>query len=220
MKFKCLVLDHDDTVVASSEAIHYPSFIEYLKDFKPGLEKNYTFESFIIKNFDPGILSLLRDEVGLDEEEMKHEEEYWARFVETCTPKAFPGMKKMLERFIEAGGIVIVASHSLTRYIERDYKANDLPFPNSIYGWDIPKDKRKPSPFTVLDVMEKYGLEREDILVVDDLKPGYDMARGAGVAFAAAGWAYDVPEIESFMRQNCDYYFKKTEELEKLVFEE
>ena len=44
MKFKCLILDHDDTVVASSEAIHYPSFIEYLKDYKPELKDNYTFD--------------------------------------------------------------------------------------------------------------------------------------------------------------------------------
>ena len=113
-----------------------------------------------------------------------------------------------------------MASHSLTRYIERDYRENSLPTPNAIYGWDIPKEKRKPSPYTVLDVMEKYGFKSDEILVVDDLKPGYDMARAAGVAFAAAGWAYDVPEIEKFMRNNCDYYFKKTEELERLVFEE
>ena len=220
MKFKCLILDHDDTVVASSEAIHYPSFIEYLKDYKPELKDNYTFESFIIKNFDPGIVALLRDEVGLTEAEMQHEEEYWARFVESCTPKAYPGMKRIMERFIREGGVVIVASHSLTRYIERDYRENSLPTPNAIYGWDIPKEKRKPSPYTVLDVMEKYGFKSDEILVVDDLKPGYDMARAAGVAFAAAGWAYDVPEIEKFMRNNCDYYFKKTEELERLVFEE
>ena len=77
MKYKCLVLDHDDTVVDSSATIHYPSFIEYLKDYRPELVDNYTFESFIVKNFDPGIVSLLADEVGLNEEEMKHEEQYW-----------------------------------------------------------------------------------------------------------------------------------------------
>ena len=71
MKYKCLVLDHDDTVVASSEAIHYPSFIAYLEDYRPELVNNYTFESFIIKNFDPGIVSLLHDEVGLNDEEMR-----------------------------------------------------------------------------------------------------------------------------------------------------
>jgi phosphoglycolate phosphatase/pyrophosphatase PpaX len=53
---------------------------------------------------------------------------------------------------------------------------------------------------------------------VDDLKPGYDMARGAGVDFAAAGWAYDVKEIREFMKQNCDFYLEKIEDLRSLLF--
>jgi cellulose synthase/poly-beta-1,6-N-acetylglucosamine synthase-like glycosyltransferase len=58
-----------------------------------------------------------------------------------------------------------------------------------------------------------------EIIVVDDLKPGYDMAKGAGVDFAAAGWAYDVREIEDFMRENCDYYLETVEDLRKILFE-
>lgn len=49
------------------------------------------------------------------------------------------------------------------------------------------------------------------MLVLDDLKPGYDMAKTANVRFAAAGWSNDIPEIEAFMRQNCDLYFKTVE---------
>jgi phosphoglycolate phosphatase/pyrophosphatase PpaX len=37
------------------------------------------------------------------------------------------------------------------------------------------------------------------------------MARAAGVDFAAAGWANDIPEIEGFMRANCERYFKTVE---------
>jgi len=57
------------------------------------------------------------------------------------------------------------------------------------------------------------------ILVVDDLKPGYDMARGGGAHFAAAGWAYDVPKIADFMRKNCDYYLSSVDELRALLEE-
>ena len=219
MKYKCLILDHDDTIVNSSATIHYPSFVEYLRDYRPELAGNYTFESFLNKNFDPGIVSLLRDEVGLNEEEMKHEEEYWARFVETKTPKAYEGMREIIERFRAEGGVVVIDSHSLLRYIERDIRANDLPTPDHIYSWDIPKEHRKPSPYTVLDAIKRFNVDPSEVLVVDDLKPGYDMARGAGVDFAAAGWAYNVPEIEDFMRENCDYLLNSVDDLATLLFD-
>ena len=67
--------------------------------------------------------------------------------------------------------------------------------------------------------MEQFSLEKTDLLMLDDLKPGYDMARAAGVDFAAAGWAYDVPEIEGFMRKNCDYYFKTVQDFGRFLEE-
>ena len=60
-------------------------------------------------------------------------------------------------------------------------------------------------------------LRPDELLMVDDLKPGYDMCRACGVPFAAAGWANDVPEIERFMRENCDFYFKTVKELDEFL---
>ena len=218
MKYKCLCLDHDDTVVNSTATIHYPSFIEYLAEYRPELVDNYTLESYFVKNFHPGIISLFRDEVGLSEEEMKEEEEYWREFVKSHIPSAYEGMREIIEEFKREGGIVAVTSHSFSSYILRDYEANGLPTPDAIYGWDMPAENRKPSPYSILDLMEKYSLSPDEILVVDDLKPGYDMARAAGAHFAAAGWAYNVEEIETFMRNNCDYYLKEVCDLKKLLF--
>lgn len=219
MKYKCLVLDHDDTVVDSTASIHFPCFLEYLKLTRPHLVANYTLDDYFRKNFEPGIISLLCDECGLSREELKVEEAFWAEYVKGHTPKAYPGISEIIEKFKSLGGIVAVDSHSLTRYIERDYRINSLPTPDVIFGWDIPEDERKPSPATLYQLMESYSLEPRDIIVVDDSKPGYDMARGAGTDFAAAGWAFDVPEIEAFMRKNCDFYLKSVEELSKLLFE-
>lgn len=218
MKYKCLVLDHDDTVVNSTATIHYPCFIKFLSEKYPDLVNNYTLESYFVKNFHPGVISLFRDEIGMSEEEMKAEEAYWADYVASHIPTAYEGMREIIEEFRAKGGIVAVDSHSLTRYIERDWKANSLPTPDIIYGWDLPKEQRKPSPYTLFDLMKRYSLKPEEIIVVDDLKPGFDMARGAGATFAAAGWAYDVSEIEQFMRRHCDFYLEKTEDLRKLLF--
>ena len=217
MKYKCLVLDHDDTVVNSTATIHYPCFIQYLKLTRPGAEDNYTLESYLEKNFSPGVEALFLDELAMTEEEFTAEQAYWSEYVKGHVPKAYAGIKEIIEDFISRGGIVAVVSHSYVRYIERDYKANSLPTPHVIYGWDLPKEHRKPSPFCINDLCERFSLSPSEVLVVDDLKPGYDMAKAAGADFACAGWGYDVPTIENFMRGNCDFYFKEVKELEALL---
>lgn len=217
MKYKCLVLDHDDTVVASTESIHYPSFIAYVEEWKPHLIGRYSFEEFILKNFDPGVLEFFHGELGLTDEELAEEDKYWRDFVATRIPTAYEGIGKIISDFRERGGIVAVASHSYEEYIRRDYLHNALPMPDIIYGWDLPREDRKPSPYTILDICRRYNISPAEVLVVDDLKPGYDMARAAGADFAAAGWGYDVPEIREFMKKNCDYYLSSISELAKIL---
>lgn len=217
MKYKCLILDHDDTTVNSTATIHYPCFVEYLEKFHPQFAKNYTLDEYFRKNFIPGIVELFRDELGFSAEELKKEEDYWAEYVKGKIPRTYPGISEILERYLREGGILVVDSHSYTENIIRDYRANGLPMPTRIYGWDLSPEKRKPSPFTILEVMKDFSLDAKDILVVDDLKPGFDMARAAGVAFAASGWAYDVPEIEDFMRKHSDYYLKTVDDFAKIL---
>ncbi len=217
MKYKCLVLDHDDTVVNSTATIHYPCFIEYLEKFHPERAKEYTLESYFVKNFHPGVLALFVDELGFSPEELSHEEKYWQEYVKSHIPTAYPGIKDIIRDFSEEGGIIAVNSHSFSHFIKRDYEANGLPSPDIIYGWDIPKAERKPAPNTLFDLMKRFSLEPSEILVVDDLLPGLMMAKGAGVDFAAAGWDYDIPEIEAQMRKKADFYLKTIEDLRKIL---
>ena len=102
----------------------------------------------------------------------------------------------------------------------RDYGENELPLPDQVYGWEYPSEQRKPSPWPLRDLMVKFDLQPEEMIVIDDLKPGYDMAQAAGVPFAGAGWANDIPEIETFMRKNCDRYFKTIAALKDFLFTE
>ena len=118
-----------------------------------------------------------------------------------------------MERQKAEGGLVCVVSHSFDYNIRRDYAANGLPEPDAVYGWERPEAQRKPWPFPLEDIMARFSLRPSEMLMIDDLKPGYDMAAAVGVDFAAVGWAYEIPEIESFMRRNCPLYFKKVHEL-------
>ncbi len=220
LKYKCLVIDHDDTVVNSTAEVHFKCFCKYLKEKMPHIEKVYTLNEYILKNFESGIVPLLRDELRMSEEDMRHETQYWAEYVEGHLPRAYEGLSEILWDFHANGGIIAVSSHSMKKYIIRDYLHNDLPMPHEIYSCDLRKDLVKPSPFAVLDVMERHALSPKDILVLDDMKTGFDMARASGVSFAAAGWAHDIPEIESFMREHCDIYLKSPTELREFLLEE
>ena len=211
MKFRCLVLDHDDTVVNSTATIHYPAFVKYMEQVRGGT--SFTLEDYFTYNFDPGVLAFFRDMVGLSEEEMKAEEQFWRAYVKEHIPEAFPGMRELLWDVKSAGGILCVVSHSYGDYVARDYKKNGLPEPDLIHGWEVPHEKRKPLPDSLFTIMERFHLQPEEMLVVDDLKPGCDMAKAAGVPFAAAGWAHSIPAIQKVMRREALSYLETIDAL-------
>ena len=217
MRYKCLVLDHDDTVVNSTATIHFPSFLEFLSKIRP--EAHYTLEEYFRKNFDPGIMELFTDELHFTPEELDAEYHFWQDYVKTRVPRAYDGMREILERHRAQGGLITVVSHSTSQTIMRDYRENALPMPDLIFGWELPLEQRKPNAWPLLEIMKRFGLDKHELLMLDDLKPGYDMARAAGVDFAAAGWANDIPEIEGFMRRNCDFYCKTVSDFDALLQE-
>ena len=176
MKFPCLVLDHDDTVVNSTATVHFPCFAEYTAKFFPKA-KRYTLEEYILKNFSPGVYEFFHGEVGMTEDDMKHEQAYWHEYVQHHVPQAYAGMRELLWDYVNAGGTICVVSHSLSPNILRDYRENGLPEPELVYGWEVPKERRKPQPYALFDIMEKLHFAPGEMLVLDDLKPGYDMAR-------------------------------------------
>ncbi len=212
MKYRCLVFDHDDTVVNSTATIHHPCFQLFLDERRPG--RRCSLEHYFLKNFSPGFLEMCREEYGMDDAMIEEETRFWLDYVDSHVPAAYDGIRAIMERQRAEGGLVAVVSHSHAKNILRDYAANALPAPDAVYGWEQPESERKPSPFPLYDLMRRFSLAPEELLVIDDLKPGYDMARAAGVDFAAVGWANDIAEIERFMRRNCALYFKTVAELD------
>jgi len=210
MKYPCLVIDHDDTLVNSTATVHFPAFQAFMSEKRPQIQM--TLEEYFALNFEPGVIPLFRDICGLNEKEMQEEQDFWFEFVKDRIPTAFPGMREILWQHKNRGGLICVVSHSFEEYIRRDYAHNDLPDPDLVFGWDLAPELRKPAPWSLYEIEKRYDLRPSQLLMLDDLKPGYDMARAAGVAFAAAGWSNDVPEIVGFMRSRCDWYFKTVEE--------
>ena len=211
MRYKCLVFDHDDTVVNSTATIHHPCFQQFLREFYPG--ESISLADYFLLNFDPGFVPMCRERYHMTDEQLAFEARYWQDYVKSHIPAAYTGIREIMEAQKAAGGLVCAVSHSFDYNIRRDWAANGLPEPDAVYGWERPESERKPHRFPLDDILRRFDLQPSQLLVIDDLKPGYDMARAVGVDFAAAGWAYEIPQIESFMRANCPLYCKTVAEL-------
>jgi beta-phosphoglucomutase-like phosphatase (HAD superfamily) len=209
--FRCLLLDHDDTAVKSTEAVHYPAHLESLRVLRPGLARP-TLEKWLLANFH-GIMEYLVGELGLTPEELARELEIWRSFTSSRSPDFFPGFTDVLADFRRCGGRVAVISHSEADVIEAHYRRAGDPdcVPDLIFGWTADQEKRKPSPWPVREALSRFGLAREEALIVDDLKPGVLMSRASGVAIAGAGWSHRVAEIERYMRAHTIAYFESVE---------
>lgn len=218
LKYPCLVLDHDDTVVQSEATINYPFFCYILDQFRPG--ETITLEEYTNGCFSPGFADMCRQRYQFTEQELVDEYKGWMEYVKTHIPAPFPGIKELIHRYKKAGGIICVVSHSSTVNIVRDYKEHFGILPDDIYGWDLPEHQRKPNTYPLDQIMKKYNLHPHQLLVVDDLKPAWIMCKNAGVPIAFAAWSkQESPVILEEMRALCDFTFNSTAQLEAFLFE-
>ena len=63
LPYQCLILDHDDTAVNSTALIHYPSHVESMRRLRPQTAA-IDLNGWFLKNFEPGIMSYLQEELG------------------------------------------------------------------------------------------------------------------------------------------------------------
>lgn len=218
LKFPCLVLDHDDTVVQTEKTLGYPYFCYILNEFRHG--QTISFHDYVHDCHELGFADMCRKRWQFTEQEQKEEYLGWMEYVMTHIPEVFPGIGDVIRRQKEAGGLVCVVSHSSEQNISRDYAHHFGITPDAIYGWDLPEDQRKPNPYPLLDIMERYQLSPKDILVVDDMKLAWKMADPLGVPIAFAAWGKEeFPELSEEMRQLCDFSFQTPAELEEFLFQ-
>lgn len=218
LKYPCLVLDHDDTVVQSEATVNYPFFVYILDQFRPGT--TITLEQYVHGCCHLGFADMCRRWYNFTEQELVDEYKGWQAYILDHIPTPFPGIERIIRRQKEEGGIICVVSHSSDTNILRDYREHFGIEPDAVYSWDLPEHFRKPSTYALEDIMKKYGFRRDQLLVVDDMKPAYEMASNAGVPIAFAAWGRkDYPQISEEMERLCDFSFHSTEELEKFLFD-
>lgn len=217
LKYKCLVMDHDDTVVQSEQSVNYPYFAYILNQLRPGT--NVTLKEYVEGCFRLGFADFCRTKYHFSEQELVDEYQGWKEYIKDHIPSPYKGMCDLLHKQRAEGGYICVVSHSCAENITRDYSAHFEMQPDEIFGWDLPEELRKPSTYPLEQIMQKYNLMPSDILVVDDMKPAYEMASKAGTAIAFAAWSRkDYPDLASEMKSLCNYSFETVDELYKFLF--
>lgn len=217
LKFPCLVLDHDDTVVQSEATVNYPFFCYILDQFRPG--QKITQQEYTRGCYELGFSKMCREKYQFTEQELIDEYLGWQAYIKDHIPAPYPGIRRLIHRQKAAGGLVCVVSHSCNDNITRDYAAHIGLQPDDIYGWDYPEHQRKPSTYPLEQIMKKYNLSPKKLLVVDDMKPAWEMASKAGVPIAFAGWGRaDCPEISREMTELCDFAFNDVDALYRFLF--
>ena len=186
MRYPCLVLDHDETVVQTEKTMGYPFFCEILQTIRPSAF--ISLEDYVADCHTIGFVDMCRTRFGFTDEELQTEHLAWSDYVRYHVPEIFPGIEAIIHRQKAAGGILCVVSHSNEENIVRDYRSHFNLKPDSMYGFDLPAHKRQPNPYPLTDIMERYQLSHEDLLVVDDSKLGFDMANPLGVDVAFSAW--------------------------------
>ena len=68
MRYQCLVLDHDDTVVNSTASVNYPAFVQTLRTLRPDV--HMTLDDFFSYSFEPGFGALCSDILHFSDSEM------------------------------------------------------------------------------------------------------------------------------------------------------
>ena len=191
MRFPCLVLDHDDPVVQSEMTVNFPYFLQVLNAFRPG--QTTTAEEYARECNRVGFADFCRQRFHFTEQEILDEYMGWKEYVKTHIPDPFPGIANVIRRQRAAGGKICVVSHSCNENITRDY--------------------------ALKTILEKYGFRPEELLVVDDMKLAYTMAKKQNVPIAFAAWGRrNCPEICKEMRGLCNFCFDTPRQLEEFQF--
>lgn len=219
LKFPCLVLDHDDTVVQSEATVNYPYFCYILEKFRPGTK--ITLSEYTQGCYCQGFVEMCKSKYHFTDQELAEEYRGWKEYIQSHIPKPFEGIGEVISRQKAAGGLVCVVSHSTEETISRDYLTHFGVLPDHIYGWDMPEKQRKPNPYPLKNIMKNHGLSPTQLLVVDDMKPAWEMASKVAVPIAFAAWGrQEYPQIIQEMTRLCDYTFQKTHELYNFLFED
>lgn len=188
LRKKCIILDHDDTVIDSQESIHYPLFVAVLKELRPHVAP-ISFEQFIDLSNKLGFTKMCRLVYHFTPDEILYEYEHWKKHVEHMIAPTYAGLESILQRFVQAGGIIVVYTMNAKHNVLNDYARLFNMIPHAIIAHDQYSILRKPYRLSLLQTLSDLNVSVKDCVFVDDSPLVVALKDRLNIEFLAASWA-------------------------------
>ncbi|MBS3987782.1 MAG: HAD family hydrolase [Erysipelothrix sp.] len=188
LRKKCLILDHDDTIINSQESIHYPLFVEVLKQLRPNI-KPIDFERFIELSNEHGFVKMCRLLYHYTPQEIQYEYEYWRQRSSTIQAPSFNGLKEVLTQFVDTGGKIIVYTMNAKQNVIDDYERLFNLTPDVIIAHDSFYKLKKPYRLSLLKALDDLKLNVTECVFIDDTPMLLELKDRLNMDFIAANWA-------------------------------
>ncbi|ELP87272.1 hypothetical protein EIN_095090 [Entamoeba invadens IP1] len=219
-RFKCLVIDHDDTSVDSTPKINYPCYLSFMREYAPSIPPA-SLTSFQNYLFDIGITKYYKDVARLPDHLIKYEAEYWQAYADSHDPPDFfPGFLDVLKHFKQLGGLVVVVSYCDKNNIARAYTKAGSFLPDKIFGCDSHNPKlSKPHKELLVSIMREFNLRENEIVVIDDMSDGFRMAdHFKGITKVGVTYGDGHEDIKDKMKGMCHFVATSVKELNDFIF--
>lgn len=201
LKKKCLILDHDDTLMDSQETVHYPIFLETLKIMRPHVTLP-TFGEFVTRSNEFGFEGYIRKVYGFSEAEVETEINFWREQVPLRQAEIFSDVARVVADFVNLGGILVVYSYSDSSMILSDYQRHFDFIPHDIIGFDNDLSFRKPARVPLLTMMAKFNLTPNECILVDDMPLLIETAQRTNIDMVGANWSLSSKYVWKRKHQN------------------
>ena len=113
--------------------------------------------------------------------------------------KCYPDIKKILKKLSKKNKIVIITSKERNRSI-KILKLKNINYDLLVTPSDVKKGK--PHPESIKKVLEKFSLNRKNILFIGDTVFDYMFAKNSKVDFLFANWGYGSINYKNLKRLN------------------
>ena len=187
LKYKCLVLDHDDTVVQSEASINYPFFCYILDQFRPGAK--ITMQQYVDGCFRLGFADMCRQWYGFNDQELKDEYRGWMDYVKTHIPPPYPGIRELLEK-LKADGHRLYVATSKPEWMSIEILEHfDLAKYFDMICGASTDFSRNSKEAVITHLLEECGAQENPIMVGDT---AYDVigAKEHGIPTIGVDWGY------------------------------